>query len=196
MCIRDSLSAEDARKAVADWRDNLNGTFSYIDPYRETYHSSTANSMTVVSYRTATQTGGKPRQAVLYGNLDAATVLTRLHGEAVQIKGTRLLEPEAPPLSAPEPVKILPEPMKPELRVEDVAALEVVQMQDVELPPTVPAMLVKQELETIRAMAWRVYLDSGHTATLRDPDRPTQQDALALAHRMMSGVARVEAIAG
>lgn len=172
-------SAEDARKAVADWRDNLNGTFSYIDTYRETYHSSTATGLTLATYRTVKQTGGKPRQAILYGNLEAGTVLTRLHGETVQIKGTRLLEPEAAPLSAPEPVKILPEPAPPELRIENVAV------------PIEPAAMEDQT--EIRAMVWRIYLEDGGTAVLRDPDRPTLPDAFMLARQLMSGVNRVEA---
>jgi hypothetical protein len=54
----------------------------------------------------------------------------------------------------------------------------------------------KPELSTeeIRAIAWTVYFENGHTATMRDPDRPTIDAALIVAQRLMPGAVRVQAI--
>jgi hypothetical protein len=77
--------------------------------------------------------------------------------------------------------------------------MEPVELNEVSQPvtklSTAPVIQVEaSEPAVIRAVAWTVIFNDGHTATLRDPDRPTIDAALIVAQRLMPGAVRVQAI--
>lgn len=182
-----------ANVAVEEWRDALNVRFSYIDTNRKTLHSSMAGNgdpaLVVIDYRTVKQVGGKNRQAIVYGNIDdPAEVLTRLHGEQIRMVGMKPLYPDA---SAPAPViEAPPIPVLAAVQREEVLPVNE-ETQQVILATAPPIVLNE---EPLRFAVWRVLLTDGSTVTLRDPEEPTRQEALALAQRMMTGAVSVEAL--
>jgi hypothetical protein len=154
--------------------------------------------LTVVNYRTTTQKGGSARQAIFYGNLDAQACLTQLHGETVKSVSARPLTPapEAPPMN-PTPAEIAPRTPEPELST--ALETEIAELNEVSEPvaklSTTPVIQVEApEPAVIRAVAWTVIFNDGHTATLRDPERPTIDAALIVAQRLMPGAVQVRAI--
>jgi hypothetical protein len=187
----------DAKAAVDDWREALSGRFSYIDTNRRIYHSSTVDALMVIRYRTAKQVGGSPRQAILYGNLDAQARLTHLHGETVKFVAARPLAPapEAPPINPlPEIASHTPEPELSTAPDREIAELNEVSQPVAELSTAPVIKREAPEPAVIRAISWTVYFGDGHTATLRDPDKPTPDVALIVAQRLMPGAVQVQAI--
>jgi hypothetical protein len=142
--------------------------------------------LVVIEYRAVKQVGGKNRQAIVYGNIDdPAEVLTRLHGEPVKMVGMKPLYPDATTTTA-----IVP-PIPVHVAVQREEVLPVIEETQPVILATAPPIVLNEE--PLRFAVWRVLLTDGSTVTLRDPEEPTRQEALALAQRMMTGAVRVEA---